>query len=1412
MANASILAAFERMWQHITVALGNKSDANHTHSEFYSKEDKVLRYDEQSLTEEQKEQARINIGVSGSTGSSAQPDYNQNDPTAPDYIKNRPFYTGDLVETELVDINAMLVENDDSWSLVDEANNLWAAAAPMSVLTPEVGKQYTVVINGDKHTSVATSENIGMDAIVFGDWDAYVSMTTGEDSSGFTYVVACAPTQNIVSIMYKGAEVPTEFKVYGVDQEIVKIDPKYLPEGGVGYVESSSTSDSATQTFDIIQIANDLGAELQLISGEDAPSGKEACALFSSVADTILPIDFVAGDEYKITVNGVSYAGEAIDVSNTYGAPFPYVAIGDIECTISSDYSNFRYLAAIAQIEEGQCQFSLILDAETFGLTDVPTEVTITANPITETIHKIDPKFLPDHIQSDWNENDPVAEGYIENRPFYEGLVAGEELLAEQTVEITEGHMQISDSLTFVEGETYFVAFSGETYECVAWVGDVDDAICIGNGNIYGGYGLGDDVPFSCDSYSNGECYLNVINNGTHTIKIQAATMAVAKKIDKKFLPDDICCVKSVNNIEPDENGNIEIDTSISWSDLTDKPFDDEGVVSIDMLSFVAENNSEIGINSVPAGALEGMPNGATVFYAEIITTPEKFSLEVGKKYTITFNGHSYTDVATDANETIGQGVVGIGNIEGMNTGDLSDLRFGVVCAYAYTDGEPTGEYKVAFMYFADPEETELTECTLIADGVKCLDEKYIPHTIARMSDIPEIPFENEVVLYECTRKNQSVGPNGGSNEFHKFNNLTSNSDLSPEFFIGKVYAIFHDEVLYSSEIITEDSIEMKADNAYMIQCAGSSTSSAFMVVKDGTYTWRGTTIEKGIWTFVAYGTKVQIIIPAKQIDKKLISVDWNSNSNFNGGYIKNRTHYVKSTKYIPWGVATDNSIPFLDMYYRMYISENELKELTNDTLRAATITVYHNINGEETYTTAAISDLENSLCLFEKDYAIIEGVLVVRKSNVVLDLGEGMQIQLPEAGVYFARQETDEMLMYISELSYPESVKTLNEVYIPNTIARKDDFYHYKKGILIHSAEVTTTKASESATLASRDFNADFMSSLTLGDWYIVEFNGVEYMCRYAVNPYFSATLVSYYLGNMYMQHYYNWTDAGNKTEEEVVALLEALGLKDSGEPFNIDSYNNIYTKVAGTHTVNIYEADITSIDEQYIPNAFIHIDDLYDRGAIHPVTTYYQWDDNVVYDEVVVAPEGQSFTGYAKISNDTPESSFFVGKYVYIIGYERGIAKSDWAQVRSAHITAFDGYYSILNTLFVVTADTVDVNGVTLTKGIWVEDGQDKSQGAYIMKMRFTDSNKIISETVIPDTIARKSDISDSISTPITAQVGQTIVVKAVDENGKPTEWEAVDPWVMTSTTEGSNKKFKLTVDDNGSITIAEITEEVN
>lgn len=52
-----------------------------------------------------------------------------------------------------------------------------------------------------------------------------------------------------------------------------------------------------------------------------------------------------------------------------------------------------------------------------------------------------------------------------------------------------------------------------------------------------------------------------------------------------------------------------------------------------------------------------------------------------------------------------------------------------------------------------------------------------------------------------------------------------------------------------------------------------------------------------------------------------------------------------------------------------------------------------------------------------------------------------------------------------------------------------------------------------------------------------------------------------------------------------------------------------------------------------------------------------------------------------------------------------------------------------------------------------------------------------KIPANKMIPEDVALKSDIPESIPVPATAEVGQVIAVKAVDENGKPTEWEAAN-----------------------------------
>lgn len=524
--------------------------------------------------------------VPGEGGASVQSDYEQNDSEAADYIKNRPFYMGDLVETEIADINALLTENDRSWFLIDETKNLWVADAPISVLATEVGKQYVVVINGDKYTSVATLENMGMDAIAFGDWDAYVSMMTGGDPSGFTYVVACVPAQNIASIVYKGAEAPAEFKIYGVDQEIVKIDPKYLPEGGVGYTSAGGMETILEETAEV--------------------SGDELYVKLST------DLSFIEGEKYFVTFNGELY--ECIAWSGVIGeVPVTCIGNGNI-LEIEGEYNDEPF--AFNSVY-GEC-YLYVTEA---GVYTVRIEVS------SETIHKIDPKYLPEHVKSNWNENDPAAEGYIENRPFYEGFVAGDILFEETFEDFNSG--ELSEPVAFIEGETYFVTINEEQYECVAWSDDTINAmfreqvVGIGNTASEGIANKGsNNEPFYL-MYAGGATIFGMEDQGTYTLKIQSATMAVAKKIDKKFLPDDVGGI----NIKTATEGDL---IKVKEVDDTGKPTDYEAVSALNTLGFIDPKTGWEYVGYIYDGSWITCRKPETI---EVVQMPDKTSYMVGEPF-----------------------------------------------------------------------------------------------------------------------------------------------------------------------------------------------------------------------------------------------------------------------------------------------------------------------------------------------------------------------------------------------------------------------------------------------------------------------------------------------------------------------------------------------------------------------------------------------------------------------------------------------------------------------------------------------------------------------------------------------------------------------------------------------------------
>ena len=127
------------------------------------------------------------------------------------------------------------------------------------------------------------------------------------------------------------------------------------------------------------------------------------------------------------------------------------------------------------------------------------------------------------------------------------------EILTETTITIPEDNSDaaLPKTTQLTVGQTYFVILDGVSYECVAWYSnDGSDAVIIGNGAIFGGEG-GNSEPFSCDSYSNGDIYLNTEKAGTYAISISTKENVI-HKLDKKYLPDEV--IKSINNAQTTAN------------------------------------------------------------------------------------------------------------------------------------------------------------------------------------------------------------------------------------------------------------------------------------------------------------------------------------------------------------------------------------------------------------------------------------------------------------------------------------------------------------------------------------------------------------------------------------------------------------------------------------------------------------------------------------------------------------------------------------------------------------------------------------------------------------------------------------------------------------------------------------------
>ena len=155
----------------------------------------------------------------------ARADWNQNDSTATDYVKNRPFYTGDPLETVIV---------EESTVPFADVGGIYKSSIE-STFVPTVGETYKISWDGTVYECTGA------------DFDGHPILgnlyITGDGSdTGEPFVIASEDVGLVISTADTSAS--HTFSISWMVAPVVKIDPKYLPASskpaGKSYLTFSS--------------------------------------------------------------------------------------------------------------------------------------------------------------------------------------------------------------------------------------------------------------------------------------------------------------------------------------------------------------------------------------------------------------------------------------------------------------------------------------------------------------------------------------------------------------------------------------------------------------------------------------------------------------------------------------------------------------------------------------------------------------------------------------------------------------------------------------------------------------------------------------------------------------------------------------------------------------------------------------------------------------------------------------------------------------------------------------------------------------------------------------------------------------------------------------------------------------------
>lgn len=670
------------------------------------------------------------------------PDWNQTDDLADDYIKNKPFEK--VGNKEVLCFDGTLTFDTGS-AFANER-----PSSPFALNELSVDERFVVVWDDIRYECRGYVRHKNNDGVYIGNIKTYKSDYPFETDYPFAiwagdssaYVIEFRLPAAAESDETHTAQIYRVMGDYSFDKDFAKATQGDWEDNDVNSVNYIKNRPFHKELETGYIISTDNRAYSQL----------DTNLYYAEVEMDYQPI---VGETYTILCGAASLGSQSI--CKTTGS-FKYC--GNLSLLYGSDDTGENYLIA----------FDNTLNSSKFGTAVIFCTVahdslhtSYVSGPYYN-YYPIDVNYLPeeaarktDILQSDWNQNNARSVDYIKNRTHY---------LEDNT--IWYGGITITDSIT-VDGNRYYKPSSD--YSIPEKSGVIGGTVRIYNNGNYdsveiaeNNVTIGDaaeiynneviivrDVNFSIDGTSYTAPSVGVyFRYQSSSLYAYDLTYKVPIPLDEKFIPDTIArvsdipeafsgsyndltdkptipevvtddhinslidtkmnsVVKTVNGVEPDTSGNVEI--------KTESVLDENGK----LLSSVLPDGYPYG---EPA-EVEILISDCTVANYDVIDAP---TLEEGMTYTVVLNGVEYSNLVTKYEEY---------TEEDEETGEETVIGTSVVITTDdFTINCPDGldEWEI---YLVGIEEAVISVYTVLKPAILVpMSETFIPDTIARVSDL----------------------------------------------------------------------------------------------------------------------------------------------------------------------------------------------------------------------------------------------------------------------------------------------------------------------------------------------------------------------------------------------------------------------------------------------------------------------------------------------------------------------------------------------------------------------------------------------------------------------------------------------------------------------------------------------------